>query len=138
MADFGADDIPHARKGKMCPLNKRDMSEVCHECGWWLGIQWTDPASGEFRQKWNCAMVTNSLTNIDVTRSMSQVAASTDKCTNEMVKRSTSPPSWAVKEIVKQAIAEQNAEDLNRHRHLQLMEATQRQHQLEFSEGANG
>jgi hypothetical protein len=128
MADFGADDIPHARKGKMCPMFKQDMSEVCHNCGWWLGIQWTDPATQEVRQKWNCALVTNSLTNIDVTRSMAGVEAATNKCTNEMIKRSVSPPVWAVKEIVRQSL-----EDHKREEQLAQIETIQRrQLALEF------
>ena len=104
------DQIPHARKGKMCPKHMKDMSEVCHDCGWWVGLHWTDPATKEVKSKWNCAVVMNVLTNVDVTKSMTGVQAATESMRNEMVKRAASPPAWAVKQIVQEVLEKEQRE----------------------------
>ena len=101
------DQVPHARKGKQCPQYRRDMSEVCHDCGWWVGLSWEDPVSKQIKSRWNCAMVVSALGQVDVARSMGGVQAATESMRNEVVKRAVSPPAWAVQQVVRDALAQE-------------------------------
>jgi hypothetical protein len=48
--------IPHAEKGQVCPLHKKDMSEVCHACPWWTRIVGKNPQSEEMIDDWRCSI----------------------------------------------------------------------------------
>lgn len=90
------EDIPRAKKGAMCPQFRKDVSKVCHTCAWWTGITWKDPATGETKHKWSCAMVMAALTNIDVVKATTGTQAATESFRNEMVLRSGIAPLGAM------------------------------------------
>lgn len=48
--------IPHAEPGFICPLHKKDMSEVCHKCPWWTRLIGKNPQSEEMIDNWQCAI----------------------------------------------------------------------------------
>lgn len=48
--------IAHADKGAICPLHKKDMSEVCHTCPWWTKVVGKNPQSEEMVDDWRCAI----------------------------------------------------------------------------------
>jgi hypothetical protein len=48
--------IPHAEKGLLCPLHKKDMSSVCHKCPWWTRVIGKNPQSEEMIDNWQCAI----------------------------------------------------------------------------------
>ncbi len=87
-------DVPHAKKGFMCPMFKKDMSKVCHTCGWWTGLQWRNAKTGEIENKWNCAMVINALGQTDVVRCMAGVQAATESFRNEVVRLGTAAQTY--------------------------------------------
>jgi hypothetical protein len=48
--------IPHAEPGLVCPLHRKDMSEVCHKCPWWQLLRGKDPQSTKDIDHWGCAV----------------------------------------------------------------------------------
>ena len=50
------EQTPHAGKGLICPLHKKDMSQVCHKCPWWTQIRGKNPQSAEMMDHWSCAI----------------------------------------------------------------------------------
>jgi hypothetical protein len=48
--------IPHAEKGPICPLHKKDVSLVCHKCPWWTRLIGKNPQSEEMIDDWRCAI----------------------------------------------------------------------------------
>src|SRR5215475_8489583 len=48
--------VPHADEGAICPLHKKDMSEVCHKCPWWTLVRGKDPQSEAMIDDWRCAI----------------------------------------------------------------------------------
>jgi hypothetical protein len=48
--------IPHAEKGTICPLHKKDTSTVCHKCPWWTRVIGKNPQSEEMIDDWRCAV----------------------------------------------------------------------------------
>jgi hypothetical protein len=48
--------VPHADEGAICPLHKKDMSEVCHKCPWWTMVRGKNPQSEEMIDDWRCAI----------------------------------------------------------------------------------
>lgn len=48
--------IPHAEKGTVCPLHKRDCSTVCHKCPWWTRVIGKNPQTEEMMDDWRCAV----------------------------------------------------------------------------------
>ncbi len=106
------DQIPHARKGKICRYFKQDVSEVCHDCAHWVGLKWREN-DGSWKSKWYCADVATALGQVDVVRATAQARESTDEMRKEVVKRAISPPAWAVKEIVRDTLANEAQEQLS-------------------------
>lgn len=47
---------PRRKPGLMCPLHKRDVSKVCHQCELYIAIGLVDPATGGTVQDWGCAL----------------------------------------------------------------------------------
>jgi hypothetical protein len=48
--------IPHANKGQVCPLHKKDVSTVCHKCPWWTLVRGKNPQTEEMIDDWRCAI----------------------------------------------------------------------------------
>jgi hypothetical protein len=48
--------VPHAAKGPVCPLHKKDVSTVCHKCPWWTRVVGKNPQSEELIDDWRCAV----------------------------------------------------------------------------------
>ncbi len=47
---------PIAPKGTKCPLWRKDVSKICHECEWYDKIEGTHPLTGARVDKWMCAL----------------------------------------------------------------------------------
>jgi hypothetical protein len=48
--------VPHANEGLICPLHRKDMSEVCHKCPWWTRVMGKHPQTEEMIDDWRCAI----------------------------------------------------------------------------------
>lgn len=51
---------PMAEAGLVCPLHRRDMSEVCHKCPWWTYVRMKCANTGHDVDEYGCA-ITNLL-----------------------------------------------------------------------------
>ena len=49
--------VPRATPGLKCPLWKKDVSKVCHECPSWMMIP-TQERDGEVTEEWRCGIFT--------------------------------------------------------------------------------
>ena len=47
---------PRAKSGMNCPLWRKDMSKVCHQCEWWVKVVGKNPQSEEIIDHWGCAI----------------------------------------------------------------------------------
>lgn len=81
--------VPMGPKNLKCPLYRKPMSEVCHECPMWTCIKGKDPQSGEDLDRWECAYALAPLLQIEVARNVRQVQAATESFRNEMIKAQT-------------------------------------------------
>lgn len=47
---------PKRKKGSICPQFKKDVSQVCHKCDWYVRVAGKHPQSEEIIDMWGCAM----------------------------------------------------------------------------------
>jgi len=83
--------VPRGPKGYTCPLHKKDMSKVCHECPWWTMIRGSNPQTGDPADKWDCAIALLPMLAIETTKTVRGVQAATESSRNEIVKRMDRP-----------------------------------------------
>jgi hypothetical protein len=79
---------PRAEKGTTCPLHRKDVSKVCHECEWFVAVRGMHPQTGEEIDKWACAIAWGPQMLINVAREVRGGAAATESFRNEVVARS--------------------------------------------------
>ena len=48
--------IPRGDEGLVCPLHRKDMSEVCHKCPWLMQVRGKNPQGEETMDQWRCAV----------------------------------------------------------------------------------
>jgi len=77
--------IPHAEEGKICPLHKQDMSEVCHKCPWWTKLQGAHPSTGERIDEWGCAVTWLPILLIEGAKETKTVGAEIARHNNELM-----------------------------------------------------
>lgn len=75
---------PHCKPGLKCPLMRKDVSKVCHNCAWFSRITGTDPQTGAPVDHWACAMNMTVLATIDAGRASREAAATTQELRNDM------------------------------------------------------
>ena len=87
---FNKRQVPHADPGTVCPLHRRDMSEVCHTCAWWTQVRGKHPQSNEEIDHWNCAVGWIPMLLIEGAQQSRQTGAAVESFRNEMVKANES------------------------------------------------
>lgn len=75
-----------ADKGKICPLHKKDMSEVCHTCPWWTNLRGNHPQTGQHIEEWSCAVSFLPVLLVENAQESRQTGAAVETFRNEMVK----------------------------------------------------
>lgn len=100
------------KEGIMCPQFRQDVSKVCHTCDWWIGLPWENEKTKELMLTWRCAVTAAAMGQADVVRAVDGMHAATNGMRNEVVKRSISPPVWAVEQIVRDTVAADRAQTL--------------------------
>jgi hypothetical protein len=73
---------PHADKGKVCPLHKRDMSLVCHKCPLWVQIHGKHPQGEEIIDHWNCSLAFLPMLLIENSQMQRQTGAAVESFRN--------------------------------------------------------
>ena len=79
--------IPRANYGLVCPLHKKDMSEVCHTCPFWTYIRGSNPNTGDAIDEWRCAIAWLPLLLVENSQQSRQSGAAIESMRNEIVKR---------------------------------------------------
>jgi hypothetical protein len=77
--------IPHADEGVVCPLHKKDMSEVCHKCPWWTLVRGKNPQGDEMIDDWRCAVALLPMLLIENAQMQRQTGAAVESFRNGMV-----------------------------------------------------
>jgi hypothetical protein len=83
--------IPRADIGLICPLHKKDMSELCHKCPFWTQIRGKHPNTGESVDDWRCAISWLPMLLIENSMQSRQAGAAVEDMRNEIVKRMDAP-----------------------------------------------
>ena len=79
-------EIPHAKKGLICPLHRKDMSKVCHVCPLWIQIRGKDPNTGDSKDQWNCSLAWLPMLLIENSQVNRGTGAAIESFRNEAVK----------------------------------------------------
>lgn len=77
--------IPHALPGPVCPLHKKDVSEVCHICPWFTRIMGKNPQTEDMLDDWRCAIALLPLLLIENAQKSHQTTAALETFRNGMV-----------------------------------------------------
>jgi predicted Ser/Thr protein kinase len=79
--------IPRGPEHLVCPLHKKSMELVCHQCPWWTQVRGANPNTGEEVDRWDCSIALLPLLNVEVAQQVRQGAAATESFRNEVVRR---------------------------------------------------
>lgn len=77
--------VPHADEGAVCPLHKKDMSEVCHKCPWWTLVRGKNPQTEEMIDDWRCAVALLPMLLIENAQMSRQTGAAVESFRNGVV-----------------------------------------------------
>lgn len=77
--------VPHADEGSICPLHKKDTSEVCHTCPWWTRVIGKNPQSEEMIDDWRCAIALLPMLLIENAQQSRQTGAAVETLRNGLV-----------------------------------------------------
>lgn len=77
--------IPHADPGIICPLHKKDVSNVCHKCPWWTRVVGKNPQSEEMIDDWRCAVALLPMLLIENSQRSHQTVAAVESLRNNLV-----------------------------------------------------
>jgi hypothetical protein len=88
--------VPHAEPGKLCPLHKQDVSEVCHNCPWFTRIVGKHPQSEEMIDNWHCAIAVLPTLLVENAMVGRQTGAAVESMRNDVVASATEMVSTAI------------------------------------------
>src|SRR5262252_5175565 len=77
--------VPHAEPGTICPLHKKDVSEVCHTCPWFIRVIGKNPQSEEMMDNWHCAIAVLPMLLIENAMVQRQTGAAVENMRNDVV-----------------------------------------------------
>ena len=77
---------PIADPGMMCPLQRQDVSKVCHKCEWYIQLRGAHPQTGEAMDKWGCSIAFLPILMIENAQQSRQAGAAVESFRNEFVK----------------------------------------------------
>jgi hypothetical protein len=77
--------VPRASEGQICPLHKKDVSEVCHTCPWWTRMVGKNPQSEEIVDNWHCAIAILPLLLVENAMVGRQTGAAVETMRNDVV-----------------------------------------------------
>lgn len=83
---------PRPKTNMKCPLWRKPMKEVCHQCEWWVHVRGKHPQSEEIIDSWNCAITWLPVLMIENSQQQRQTGAAVESFRNEMVKLNGRPP----------------------------------------------
>ena len=78
---------PQAMPGMTCPLYKKDISKVCHNCAWFTHMRGNNPQSGQETDEWMCAISWLPILSVEVAKNENQTGAAVESFRNRMVEQ---------------------------------------------------
>jgi hypothetical protein len=88
--------IPHAVEGQMCPLHKKDVSQVCHTCPWWTRLIGKNPQSEEMIDNWHCAIAVLPLLLVENAQVSRSTTSALESMRNDVMASTTDAISLAI------------------------------------------
>jgi hypothetical protein len=88
--------VPHAEPGKLCPLHRQDVSEVCHNCPWFTRIIGKNPQNEEMVDNWHCAVAVLPMLLVENAQVGRQTGAALETMRNDVVASATEMVSTAI------------------------------------------
>jgi hypothetical protein len=88
--------IPHAVAGQICPLHKKDVSEVCHTCPWFTRIIGKHPQTEEMVDNWHCAIAVLPMLLVENAQVGRQTGAAVESMRNDVVQSASEMVSTAI------------------------------------------
>lgn len=76
---------PKADSGLLCPLWRKDMSEVCHTCPWYIQMRGVNKNSGQDVDQWGCTISFLPMLLIENAAVENRTGAAVESFRNEMV-----------------------------------------------------
>ena len=71
-----------AQKGMNCPLYRRDVSKVCHNCNWYIKVRGKDPQSEQHIDHWGCAIAWGPMLSVENTQQQRGTGAAIEDLRN--------------------------------------------------------
>jgi hypothetical protein len=81
--------VPRASEGQICPLHKKDVSEVCHLCPWWTRIIGKNPQSEEIIDNFLCAIAVLPMLLVENAQQARATGAALETMRNDVVASAT-------------------------------------------------
>lgn len=78
---------PHAKGDMMCPLWRKKMKLVCHNCEWWVHLRGKHPQSEEVVDQWGCAIAWMPVLTVENSQMQRQTGAAVESFRNEVTIR---------------------------------------------------
>lgn len=75
---------PIAAPGMRCPLERSDVSKVCHKCAWFTHVEGTHPQTGARVDQWMCAQVMQVLVTLEAAKAATAGGAVTQELRNDL------------------------------------------------------
>jgi hypothetical protein len=88
--------VPHAAEGQICPLHKKDVSQVCHTCPWWTRIIGKNPQSEEMIDNWHCAIAVLPLLLVENAQVSRSTTSALESMRNDVMASTTDAISLAI------------------------------------------
>lgn len=79
---------PRADPGLVCPLHKKDVSEVCHTCPFWTQVRGFNPNTGAEVDDWRCAITWLPMLLIENAQQSRQAGAAVESLRNVVARQS--------------------------------------------------
>lgn len=77
---------PRPKTDMKCPLWRKPMKDVCHECEWWVHIRGKHPQSEEPVDHWGCAVAWMPILMIENSQQQRQTGAAVESFRNEVLR----------------------------------------------------
>lgn len=74
---------PQNLSGNDCPLHKKPVSKVCHNCEWYTYLRGQSPTGGDV-DEWSCALAFLPLLIVESAQMSRQTAAAVESFRNQM------------------------------------------------------
>lgn len=83
--------VPRGPEKLYCPLWRKPMCKVCHECPLWIQVRGVNPNDGKEIDKWDCSLALMPVLTIENSFQQRATGAAIESFRNEVVALNTPP-----------------------------------------------